>query len=150
MKVELTLFELEMGAIVGSKRRADSISKKRKGHKRGSWDKDVEGALGELAVCKAIGTYWNGSVNTFKDLADVGDNIEVRHTELDSGKLIIRPGDNPESLYVLVTGSAPTYDVKGWIKGDDGMKQKFMMNPGGAGIAFFVPVKNLKQMKTLK
>ena len=149
MEIELTLYEMEMAATVGLKRRADSIAKKRKGHKRGSWSKDIEGACAEYVVAKALDKCWNGSVNTFKEIADVGD-IEVRHTELTDGSLIIRTGDDPEAVYVLVTGACPTFKIRGWIKAKDGMDRKYMKNPGNAGVAFFVPFDMLNKIEDLK
>ena len=54
--------------------------------------------------------------DTFREIADVGDNIEVKHTQ--GGKhLIIRPGDRngARDVAVLVTGFMPTYYIEGWM-----------------------------------
>lgn len=46
---------------------------------------DVNGALAEIAVAKALGLYWHGHGgaldrnSAFRYLCDVGENVEVRH-----------------------------------------------------------------------
>lgn len=153
MTVTLEQYELEMGAIVGAKRTASSIAKKLKSKRAGSrkhdWNEDVEAALAECAAARVLDKYWSGSVDTFKSVGDVGD-LEIRHTSLEDGSLIIRPKDKEDAIYVLVTGIAPTFDVVGWIKGKDGMNKKYMRNPRGRGVAFFVPQEDLKSIIELK
>lgn len=47
--------------------------------------------------------------------ADVGSNIEVKHTAWHDGHLIIAPRDRSSDIAVLVTGSCPEYRIAGWI-----------------------------------
>ncbi len=72
---------------------------------------DVTGAVGELAVAKALGLYPGFTVGTFK-LPDVGA-FQVRTTRCAGGRLLIRPGDADEDLFVLV--SAQVQPDQGWI-----------------------------------
>ena len=52
---------------------------------------------------------------TYKDKADVGENIEVKHTYYDNGALLIRPSDRDEDIAILAIGRCPTYYIVGWM-----------------------------------
>ena len=97
--VRLSEEEMEIAAQVGSRRRirAQVYGWNDKHGYDGSkgWDVDIEGAAAEEAFCRYRGLYWGGHIDTFK-AADVGDNIQVRCTELEDGCLILRGEDNPE------------------------------------------------------
>ena len=79
----------------------------RYGFEGAGWNLHIEGAGGELAVCKHKFWYWKASINTFKGEADIGDWIEVRTRSRHDYELIVRPDDNLDRLYVLVTGVMP-------------------------------------------
>jgi hypothetical protein len=55
----------------------------------------------EIAVARHLGLPWNG-VNNGKRKADVGENVEVRHTR--SQFLIVRGNDREEDVAFLVKG----------------------------------------------
>jgi len=55
----------------------------------------------EIGVARLLSLPWAG-VDSFKDMADVGDNIEVRWTASDY--LILRPTDREGDVCFLVTG----------------------------------------------
>lgn len=149
MIIQLEKFEIEAGAMVGLKRKVESLWKRKdRITKPEDWSSDLESALAELAVARALGKYWAFTVNTFRTRADVGD-YEVRHTTLEDGQLIIRPKDSPQATYILVRGFAPTYNIVGFIKGEDGMNKKYIRNPGGLGAAFFIPEDKLKPIELL-
>ncbi len=57
----------------------------------------------EIAVAKLLGLKWNG-LNTFKDTADVGSNVEVRWSR--SRNLILRTYDRDSDVAFLVQGSS--------------------------------------------
>lgn len=67
----------------------------------------------EVAVAKYFGKLIN--LNGYKILADVGDDIEVKHTPWRDGCLILRDDDRATDIAILVTGSMPKYYVCGWI-----------------------------------
>lgn len=138
--VEMTLFELALAAQVGIRRRLNSMRRQTiivgNPNERFRWHTDIEAAIAEMAYAKFSGQYWDGSVNTFM-VPDVGQ-VYVRHTEHDGGCLVLRPGkDDPSKLYVLVTGKAPTYTIRGMIQGADGMVDAYLR--GGEFPAWFVP-----------
>jgi len=57
----------------------------------------------EIAVARHLGLSWNG-VNNGKRKADVGDNVEVRHTK--SQYLIVRGNDREDDVAFLVKGES--------------------------------------------
>ena len=108
---------------------------------------DIEGALGELCVAKVRDRYFSATVNNFKD-ADLGKDVQVRTTSKHHYGLIVRPKDNPNHFYFLVTGMSPTFCVRGWMKGSDAMQDKYMSEPNGRPPAWFVPQKDLNPVTT--
>lgn len=103
------------------------------------WAIHIEGACGELAVCKLLGDEWRASVDTYKREADIGDGGEVRTRSQDWHELTIRDNDNPNSYYILVTGLAPNFVVRGYIQGHKGQNPKWRKDPNKRGEAWFVP-----------
>ena len=74
---------------------------------------DAVGAESALAAFMGLDDFTplNG---TFKDVADVGHNLEIKHTHRDNGNLIISSIDRDNDIAVLVTGSMPTFSIIGW------------------------------------
>ena len=121
MKVKLMPYELYLGAIVGMRRHILSLNSPEMNivkNKNFSWATDIEAACGEVAVAKALNLFWDGSVNTFKR-PDLQPDIQVRQTEEDDGRLIVRPKDKPNERYFLVTGKWGDFVLRGWILGED-------------------------------
>lgn len=114
------------------------------------WHTDIESACAELATAKYLNLYWDGSVDTFK-LPDVG-NFQVKHTQHPGGSLIIRKDLDPNYFYILVTGSSPSYALRGLMLGRHCMKEKYLSNPHNTkkGEAFFFPQKQLWDITRLK
>jgi hypothetical protein len=68
----------------------------------------------EWIVAKYYGRDFNPFANKGKRVADVGNGIEVKHTE--SGfHLIIYPNDRITDVAVMVTGKSPEFHIVGWI-----------------------------------
>lgn len=140
--IVLTLPEIEMALAVGRLRRVSSLQA---GHVNAhgydgvnGWDVDIEGAAAEMAYCKSRGLYFPGVVGNYKG-ADVGDKVQVRHTVLESGCLILRENDSDNHYYVLVVGKIPQFTIVGWICGKDGKKPEWWKAPNGRPGAWFVP-----------
>lgn len=99
----------------------------RKADNPGDWDRlkgnffkfaelQMEATAAEMVVSKYLGIDCGDLRDErFKSQADVGANIEVKHTAWDDGHLIISPRDRSSDIAVLVTGSCPTYRIAGWI-----------------------------------
>jgi hypothetical protein len=151
MKVELNLDEILQGALVGVKRMVNAIGRgNNQTHSNGAdmdraWQNHIEGALAEMAVAKYTNRFW--SIGDLHD-SDVG-NWEVRQTPNPRGDLVIRQRDKDNKKenkkFILVRGRYGTYDVVGWIKGIDGMKDEYWSDPTNRGRAkaWFVPERML-------
>lgn len=150
--VQITPVEFAVASLVGSMR---EISAHRDGrqHVAGGPIEDgirnhVLGAVGELAVAKALNVFWGGSVNTFKLAGDVG-RIEVRHTARHENRLLVREQDPDARAFVLVTGYPPELVVRGWIWGADAKVDRWAENPGDRGRCYFVPQGELYPIRDL-
>ena len=124
--VTLTPDELYQAAIVGAHRRITCLSRRKVAQHYDDangyeWATEIEACCAEIALSKHLGWYWSGGVfNGNRAEHDVG-NKQVRHTVYQNGSLIIYPEDNPQDRFVLVTGKAPAYTIRGWVLGDEVM-----------------------------
>lgn len=107
---------------------------------------ETVGAVGEYALCKYLGIEWDAPVDTFHNVPDVGD-VEVRATRHDTGCLVVRDNDADDRIFVLVTGTAPTVEIRGWIRGVDAKREVFIRDPHGHRRAWFVPQHALGRLK---
>lgn len=148
--VRLSMEEMAIVSLVSGLRRGESKTKGRQDNHgfsgENAWDIEIEGCAAEMAYCKMRGQYWNGSVCSFKE-ADCGQNVQVRHTTIKKGSLIVREADNDDHYYVLVTGRAPELTVAGWIKGSEAKKPEFRRAPNDREAAYFVPQTALRKFK---
>jgi hypothetical protein len=146
-RCKLTERELMVAVYVGARRHVDGLYRQSDRYAAGEhpdqWELDIEAAAAELAVARVTGLYWTG-LNWLDAKADVGDDIQVRRIVGVSRKLLIRPHDPDEHVFVLVIGKAPTFDIAGWIQGRDGKRPEWSDNPGGRGPCFLVPRSELR------
>jgi hypothetical protein len=144
LPVEVTLkpYELLMGSNIGAARTISSIQGKFEDRIKRlgkDWTTDIQGALGEVVVAKITDRYWPGTINTFKNQGDVGDD-EVRTTNEHNKSLIVRPDERGDAAYWLVTTEKPSiYRVQGWMHGDDAKQKCWLKDPNNDGPAYFVP-----------
>jgi len=153
IEVTLTDYELAQAAQVGCLRHiADIRRNKKPSANPNEWQIHIEGACGEMAVAKAAGLYWGGSVNTFKQGGDIlSTKWEVRTRSRHDYDLIIRDDDPDDRVYILVTGTSPTYSIHGWILAAEAkMMQGFRKDHGSYRPAFFIPKNKLRAMGGLK
>ncbi len=148
MKVSLSGYEIYMASCVGTARRLASLKRgetNKVQNKDFGWHTDIEAACAEVSVAKALNVFWGGSVNTFK-LPDV-DGVQVRHTQHTTGRLIVRDNDSDEEIFVLVTGSHPDYELRGWCFGRDAKQEKYLQR--GDHPAWFVDQSGLRNIEEL-
>jgi hypothetical protein len=151
--VTLTPAELFQGALTGVLRRVQGLQKARR-DRNGmdsagmGWQVDVEGALGELAVAKALGHYWSGNYGD-TTAADVRD-YQVRYASKAHYRLVLHPDDDPDDIFILVTGAAPDYELRGWLPALLGQLEEYWEDPTGDNRpAYFVPQGLLRDMGDL-
>lgn len=147
MEVRLTAQEVALAAYAGLMRTLQSMKKydDKFGADKGlnGWQLDIEGALGEYALCKTLKIFWSGITNI---KASDAQNWQVRTTPRHDGRLIIRPNDSDDLPFVLVTGSMGRYVIRGWINGDDAKQTQWWTDAGnGRPGAWFVPQDALTQ-----
>jgi len=151
-QVELTWYEILFAATVGIRRNVAAMSKRlpdRYGfNSETGWQVHIEGACGEMAFAKCSGLYWSASINTFKNGGDVG-NIQVRTRSRADYDLIVRPDERDDDKFVLVTGTAPSYQVVGWIRGGDAKRETWKQTYGNRPPAFFVPKHELRPIEEI-
>lgn len=147
--VTLDMPEMTMVTLIAGLRRGESKANNRADNHGfngdGAWDVEIEGCAAEMAYSKYRGVYWSGSVCSFKG-ADSGSNVQIRHTEIQKGSLIVRECDNDDHYYVLVVGKAPVMRVVGYIQGRFAKDKRFLKAPNGRDPAYFVPQSELKKI----
>jgi hypothetical protein len=83
--------------------------------------------------------------------ADVGNNIEVKHTKHEAGHLIIqncyRSPERLKDVAILVIGKSPVYYLIGWMPVAMAIHPKYKVHWDDN---YWVPQRNLFEMKYLK
>jgi hypothetical protein len=152
IEVELTYWEMLVAAQIGVSRQLESLNRKLR-TRNGTDPEDgfkvhIQGAMGEVAAAKGLGVYWPASCNSFKN-PDLPPNIQVRLRTKAEYDLILRDGDADDEIFVLITGSPPTFSLKGWCLGKEGKKDKWKKDPNGRGAAYWVPQTSLRPISEL-
>jgi len=147
MRIKLTTAEIIQGAIAGILRNVQNIQEGRNhlhgAKKTDGWLMHIEGALGEMALAKALGVYWSSGK---RKGSDVGE-YEVRTTTGANNRLILHPDDPDDSRHYLVTGHNGDYVICGWIMGRDGKQERFWADPSHKNRpAFFIDQKYLTKV----
>ncbi len=114
------------------------------------WMIHIEGAAGELAFAKAVDRYYLPTVNTFKHGGDGVSTIQVRTRSKHHYELMVRRNDDPEKVFVLVTGEMPIFVVRGWLFGKEAMLPEYLKDHGGRPHAYFAPQDKLRPIETIQ
>lgn len=141
--VEIVLSSGELG--LAAKAGTDLYISKTVGNARNNhglkdpgWDPNLQGAVSEWAVAKALGVYYNPYEDRGKK-TDVG-GYQVRATSYKTGRLILREADNEDHDYILViTSDLPVCRLVGWINGKDCKRKEWLDVKNGRPPAWFVP-----------
>lgn len=143
MIVTLSPDELRRWAYAGVDRRISALENKRRGahgfNRDDFWQLDVEGMLAEAVAANALGVYFapvTGRLDT--TLGDVLPGVQVRSTKYKAGSLLVHESDHDTDRFILVTGAAPTYTIRGWCLGSEGKQERFVKTYKGRS-AFWVP-----------
>lgn len=158
--VKLELHEFALVIQCGTARHLEAIKGRyRRNHSSKKDDQlttDIYSTGAECAVAKHLQRYWHMGVNTFKSVPDVAPDIEVRSTDLATGRLILRKDDPAERPYVLVywekaaENMCPKFWILGWICGRDGMQPEWIDNPGSDEESYWVPQSALSDVDALR
>ena len=144
MKVKLTLVEMRTASTVGITMHLEDLKEGKKSNtgetNRDAWHRKIEGALAECAFAKAKNLYWNKGVWPNPDVGE----FEVRSTPYDYGYLRIKPEDDDNRKFYLLTGIDGEYTIRGWLYAKDGKKEKYWKSiKEGRPPQFFVPQSEL-------
>jgi hypothetical protein len=145
MNVRIDECELEMALAAGTWRRNRAIRERLgAGHGERSyhWDRDITGAIAELAVAKALGCYWGGNSQDFGRIGDVGQ-LEVRGTRHPDGHLLVYMADPVEKPMVLVIVGDRGARIAGYLPPFAGREPRFLPPRGklrdGTAVQWWVP-----------
>jgi hypothetical protein len=160
-RVKLEWTEIRLALVAAGDRNLRALNRGRRetygATPASAWQFHVVGMLGEMAVAKALGVYWQGGWPELDNgSGDVG-SIQVRATTYPDGALMVYPRDRDEAAYVLVTGVAPILTLAGWIFGRDAKQERYWCTkrPASAGggdmrePAYRVPQTELRDIDTL-
>lgn len=152
IRIFLETKEIEKCIQMARKRNSQSRAMGLK-HKYGLEEKDglamdVIGCKGEFAVIKYLGIKQEITINTFKNIPDVGE-YEVRSVTKPGYRLIIREKDDKEKIYILVEVGFNYCDIVGYTKGEEALKYH-KENQAGREPAWFIPQKDLRPVTELK
>lgn len=153
IEIRLSSTEMKQACEVGLLRQFNAIQKGYQdsfGFGGTGWSEHLEGAMGEMAFCKALEAFYEPRMAQFHDgLPDVGERTEVRTRSRHGYDLIVRPEDHEDRVYWLVTGKHGHYQIQGGIKGRDAKQEKWKATHGGRSMAYFVPKKELRCLSLL-
>jgi hypothetical protein len=153
MNIQLTDIEVDYGRSEGVRRHIESLER---GYKpkygqntKARLQNDIDGAIAELAVAKALGVDpgFRSRPHEELKLPDVME-WQVRYTPYATGRLIIQVDDKDHEKFVLVTGTCPNFNIRGWMRGRDAKVSKYKTYPkNGRPYGFWVPQKDLEPFR---
>jgi len=143
-EIRLTLSEMQIAAHVGIQRQLQNLKNSaRPAYGAGSsndWQLHVEGALGEMALAKHLGIYWDGKGQM--RAPDVGC-FDVRTRSRHTYDLIVHERDDDDRYIYLLTGGNGVYRFHGGIYARDAKDERYWRDPAGGRPAYFVPQNKL-------
>jgi hypothetical protein len=149
IEVKLTLAEMQIAAHSGIQRQLQNLKNNAQpAHGAGNkndWQLHIEGALGEMALAKHLGVYWDGKGKM--RAPDVGA-IDVRTRSKHSYDLIVHDRDDDARYINLLTGGNGQYRVHGGIHARDAKQERYWKDPAGGRPAYFVPQAHLQNRPT--
>lgn len=144
--VTLTWPEMRLAAAVGIERAIQGMEKKfspRYGcGLEENWRLNIEGAAGEMALAKFLSRFWSGNLGDLK--ADDVGQLQVRTSRRPNADLRLHPDDNDDKAFILLTGVAPSFIVRGWLWAREGKLDKYWRDGAQGRPAFWVPQSDLR------
>lgn len=147
-EIILTWPEVLLGVNAGIMRRVSAMRRGRCNpfpeEGRSIWDRDINGSLAEVAVAKWAGAFWSGTVGRI-DTPDVG-NLQVRSKTQDGERLVIRPDDKDDEVFVSVLVQPPSCRLCGWLYAGEAKRPEWVVSTG----CYFVRDEFLRPMSELR
>jgi hypothetical protein len=126
IQIQLTTPEILLAGNVGLMRAVQNFSrgtKERYGATGNLLQRDIIGAIGELALAKHLNVYWAGSVGNWKARDVAG--FQVRASDLYSPSLILHDEDKDTDIFVCVGIDGTMATILGAIQGLEGKLPKW-------------------------
>jgi len=111
-----------------------------------SWGIHIEGAAAELAFALWRGLEWSEVAGDHHDVEGDVAHVQIRSTPYSNGRLIVHRTDPDDAPFVLLTGAAPSFTVRGWIWGRDAKRDQWWLEQFKRP-AFFVPQDALRKIR---
>ena len=108
----------------------------------------ILGAVGEYAVAKYLGKFYDGNVGNL-DAVDVAGEYEVKTTPVPTGHLIIKPEAKDDKPFVLAVVEDMTVRLPGWMMGTDIKHEQYKRADQHGRASYWVPQSDLHPMSTL-
>jgi hypothetical protein len=135
--------------IINIQGRADHPSRNNKNLNFHEYVAEVSESVGaEMAVAEYLGIKnFEPTIDTFKNEADIGTNIEVKWTKYTDGSAIVSPTDRLNDVICLVVGKSPVYYITGWIPVIMARKSKYVKEDGSHWVSQvnLFPIKDLRR-----
>lgn len=154
--ITLSWDDVSWATEVGCARQIQALKENRHdafGFTGDGWQVHIEGACGELAFARVTNRSWDSSLGRFRgqggDASSPFGDLQIRTRSKPWYDLLIRPDAEPDDIYVLVTGTAPTYRVHGAIRAGRGMRPEYLQTYAGRAEAYFVPQHALRSITPL-
>lgn len=149
--IHLTPSEVELAAFVGMRRQATSLAKGSKPRfperKVGElWAHHIMGAHAELAVAKALPSFWGGANKSYHVPDIPNTNFEVRWSMRHDLK--VRQDD--DGIVIAVRGACPVFEIVGWIKASAAKQPQWKAYADTNYPAYFVPYAKLHPFQKLQ
>ena len=127
--------------------RANGKQETRGASQENGWDIQINGALGEAVVARALGTFWAPGHRGGADVA----NYQVRATPLRF--LCLHDDDRHKGIYILARwnrDNSREWIVRGWLDAQDGVKPEYWSDKYNNGRpAYWVPETALRSIYDL-
>jgi len=117
--VQLDWIEVYHAASAGIRRRIEAVKHGRSDYYCDGkpWEREILGACGEMAVAALKNRYWHAIASRVEGIPGDAGNYEVRATKRSNGHLILRPQEEPDKRFYLVTGdlavNPPVLTIRG-------------------------------------
>jgi len=109
----------------------------------------ILGAVGEYAVAKYLGKFYDGNVGNL-EAVDVAGEYEVKTTPVPGGHLIVKPEAKDTKPFILAIVEDMTVRLPGWMKGTDIKDEKYKRTDQHGRSLYWVPQSDLRHMSSLK
>lgn len=140
IRVTLNSSDQRWATGVGEERLRTAIGKPKWAYKdgRSGVSTHIVGAMGELALCRALGIEWPHYVGVGRHMPDAHPFWEIRW----SGRPLmpVKPDDQVDQMVALVRGKIPTFEIVGYALAGWAQRTKAAEDPGARKRkAHFVP-----------